>query len=304
MRALPSVGVLGLGAVGQAVTGALVASGLCGELLVTSRIRRQAEALAADLDDMRLALGSPARPRACRPQDLTACHALVVAVRARFTNRQGTSDMRMGGAAANAPLIREIGQSLVRGYPGTTVVVTNPVDLMTRLIAESAGHDRVYGIGPSLDAARYRLLLAEHWRVPAAEVHGHVIGEHGDAAVICTSTTTVAGGPMPGPVPLKTIRAALAQRPGRISAGIGRTRTGPAGAVITALRHVLGQADGVVELCRPWHGGVWLGVPVAFHSGAARLRLPALAPEESALLDTAAAKLAAAFTNLTNPELN
>mgnify|MGYP003948887359 CR=1 FL=1 len=64
---------------------------------------------------------------------------------------------------------------------------------------------RVYGIGSSTDSARYRLALAIHHRVPVAAVRGWVIGEHGDGAVICASTTTVNG--RAADVPLKYVRA-------------------------------------------------------------------------------------------------
>jgi L-lactate dehydrogenase len=298
MSTLPAIGVLGAGAVGQAVTGALVASRLCGDLLVASRTADQAAALAADLDDMRVALDSPARPRACRPRDLTACQAIVIAVRTHFTNHRST-DVRMGGAAANGPLLRRLAQQLLRGYEGAVLVMTNPVDLMARLVAETSGSRHVYGVGSSLDTARYRLLLAQHLRVPPATVAGHVIGEHGDAAVVCVASTTVAGGPLPGPVPLAEIRAALAGRPGSISAGIGRTRSGPAGAALAALQHLLGHADGVIELSRPWHDGVWLGLPLHVRSGRPEPALPILTPAEAAQLNAAAAKLADAYTHLT-----
>ncbi|GAB2872675.1 lactate/malate family dehydrogenase [Streptomyces mayteni] len=299
MTDLPAIGVLGAGAVGRAVAGALVASRSCGELLIASRTMDQAAALAMDLDDMRTALGSPARPRACRPDDLAICHALVVAVRARFTNHHRT-DVRLGGAVANGPLIRALGENFVAGFAGSVLVVTNPVDLMARLLAESSGHPRVYGIGSSLDTARYRLLLAERLGVAADQIVGHVIGEHGDAAVMCATTTMVTGAPLPTRLPLADIRAALVRRPGRIRAGIGRTRTGPAGAVLAALLHVLGQADGgVIELSRPWADGVWLGLPISFTKNEPTVRMPRLSAAEALQLDAAAAKLAAAYQPLT-----
>ncbi|TDC25410.1 lactate dehydrogenase [Streptomyces sp. 8K308] len=299
MTDLPAIGILGAGAVGQTVAGALVASRLCGELLVASRTMDQAIALAEDLDDMRVSLGSPARPRAAQRTDLGGCDALVVAVRARFSNHHQV-DVRMGGATANSALIRALGRDLVTGYAGSVLVVTNPVDLMARLLAETSGHRRVYGVGSSLDTARYRILLADRLGVPVGQVAGHVIGEHGDAAVVCATTTTVAGEPLPTPLSLAEIRAALVRRPGRIRAGIGRTRTGPAGAVLAALRHVLGQVDGgVLELSRPWHDGVWLGLPLTFRRGREPLvRLPALSAAEALQLDAAAAKLSAAYLSI------
>ncbi|GAA2610910.1 MULTISPECIES: hypothetical protein [Streptomyces] len=62
------------------------------------------------------------------------------------------------------------------------------------------------------------------------------------------------------------MRDELARRPGRISAGISRTRCGPAGAVVSPLRLALGAEGGVTELCAA-HAGDWCGVPVRFTGG-------------------------------------
>ncbi|MFI0192108.1 NAD(P)-binding domain-containing protein [Streptomyces sp. NPDC017082] len=291
--AVGAIGVIGAGAVGQTVAATLVASGLPGRLLVASRLLDQARALVADLDDMRQATGSPVYPEACQAAGLADCAAVVVAARAAFTNTQAT-DVRMGGAAANAPAVVTLATAL-RGYPGTVLVVTNPVDLMSRLFAEISGCRRVYGIGSNLDSARYRLTLGRLLDVPPAAVHGHVIGEHGDQAVVCASTTTVNGSP--APVPLAEVRAELRTRPGRISHGVGRTRSGPAGAVLSALRKVLALDDGTEELSAR-HGADWLGIPLQFTSGQPVACLPDLDADEQAQLSAASTKLRAAYQAL------
>ncbi|MBT2511326.1 NAD(P)-binding domain-containing protein [Streptomyces sp. ISL-98] len=288
-----AVGIVGTGAVGQAVATTLVASGICERLLVASRTREQAAALVADLDDMRQSTASPVQPEARRVADLIGCHAVVVAARAAFTNNCA-ADVRMGGVAANAPVIRALGTAL-RGYQGTVLVVTNPVDLMTRLFVETSGCPRVYGIGSNLDSARYRLTLARLLDAPATAVHGHVIGEHGDGAVVCASSTTVNG--TPAAVPLAEVRAELRTRPGRISAGVGRTRSGPAGAVLSTLRKALGLVDGTEELtCE--HRGDWLGIPLRFTAGRPVACLPALDADEDAQLAATATKLRGAYQAL------
>lgn len=291
--AVDAVGVIGAGAVGQTVAATLVASGLTGRLLVASRLLDQAAALAADLDDMRQATGSPVRPEACEVAGLADCAAVVVAARAAFTNTHA-ADVRMGGAAANAPVVQALATAL-HGYGGTVLVVTNPVDLMTRLFAETSGCPRVYGIGSNLDSARYRLTLARLLDVPADAVRGHVIGEHGDHAVVCASSTTVNG--RPATVPLAEVRTELRTRPGRISHGVGRTRSGPAGAVLSALRKTVGLADGTEELTAR-HGEDWLGIPLRFTAGRPVACLPGLDAEEDAQLSAAATKLRTAYQAL------
>ncbi|EGX54734.1 lactate dehydrogenase [Streptomyces zinciresistens K42] len=287
---LEAVGVIGAGAVGQAVSTALVASAPPGRLLIASRVLDQAVALAADLGDMRHATASPVHPEACDVEGLADCTAVVVAVRTAFTNTH-TADVRMAGAAANAPVIRALAACL-HGYQGTVLVVTNPVDLMPRLFAEASGCPRVYGIGSNLDSARFRLTLARLLNVPADAVQGHVIGEHGDGAVVCASSTTVNG--TPAQVPLAEVRAELRTRPGRISAGVGRTRSGPAGAVLSALRKALGLVDGTEELTAE-HRGDWLGIPLRFTSGRPVACLPALNADEDAQLAATLTKLRGAY---------
>ncbi|MEU9066337.1 NAD(P)-binding domain-containing protein [Streptomyces sp. NPDC048109] len=287
---MPSIGVIGAGAVGQAVGGALVASGLSRRLLVASRTVGQAEALADDLDDMRSTLGSPVRPCAAEVEDLRACAAVVVVVRARFANTR-SADVRMGGIQANTPVVRDLAVRLA-DYTGTVLVVTNPVDLMTRWFAEESRCPRVFGIGSSLDSARYRLTLGRLLGVPAAAVSGHVIGEHGDTSVVCASSTLVNDQPVP--VPIQQVRDELARRPGRINLGIGRTRFGPAGAVLSALRLALGVEDGTTELSAA-HAGDWCGIPVRFTGGDPVPSLPPLDSAEDRQLEVSRSKLRAAY---------
>ncbi|WP_234021256.1 lactate/malate family dehydrogenase [Streptomyces sp. Tu 6176] len=282
--------VVGAGAVGQAIGGALVTAGLADELLVASRTREQAAALADDLDDMRAALSSPTRPRPAAVEELQHCEAIVVAVRARFVNDR-SSDVRMGGARANAPAVRQLAAEL-RGYPGTVLMVTNPVDLLTRLLAEESGAARVFGIGSNLDSARYRLTVARLLDVPVDRVRGHVIGEHGDAAVVCASSTTVNGDR--AVVPLDAVRAELAGRPARINEAVGRTRYGPAGAVVATLRLALGAEDGTTELS-VLRGSDCFGIPLSFTGGQPLPSVPPLDPSEADGLQAARTKLHAAY---------
>lgn len=285
-----AVGIIGTGAVGQTVGGAIVTAGLCNQLLVTGRTVEQASALADDLADLRAAYRSPVRPSAATVARLRDCAAVVVAVRASFYNARAI-DVRMGGVQANTPIVRGLAERFA-GYPGTVLMVTNPVDLMTRLFAEASGCTRVFGIGSSLDTARYRLTLARLLDVPLRAVRGHVIGEHGDAAVVCASSTTVNGHPVP--VPLQEVRDELTARPGRISGGIGRTKHGPAGAVLSALRLALGTVDGFTQLSAPY-GECFLGLPLRFTSGEPLPCVPSLDACEARQLEAARIKLRDAF---------
>ncbi|MEU8623124.1 NAD(P)-binding domain-containing protein [Streptomyces sp. NPDC048623] len=288
------VGVVGAGAVGQSVGALLVHAGWCEQVLVASGSEVSARGLVTDLEDLAQVTGSPVRVTVAEVAAMEVCDAVVLAPRARFTNT-ATTDVRMAGLAANGAIVAALARELA-GYPGAVVMVTNPVDVLTRLFAEVSGCARVLGVGAATDTARYRLTLARILGVPADAVRGHVIGEHGDAAVICASTTTVHG--RPARVPVQRVRDELAARPRRINAGIGRTRSGPAGAVLTALTHALGVTDGITEVSTRQQGGVWLGMPVAYTAGAPTPCPPPLDPSETAQLAAAEEKLHTAYTQL------
>jgi L-lactate dehydrogenase len=104
---------------------------------------------------------------------------------------------RLDALGVTAGIARELGARL-RGARGVVVVVTNPVDVMTELVAEASGlpATRVLGTGTMLDTARLRHLLSERVGVDERSVHAHVLGEHGDSSVVAWSSAAIGGVPL------------------------------------------------------------------------------------------------------------
>ncbi|UQA95705.1 lactate/malate family dehydrogenase [Streptomyces halobius] len=291
-----TIGIIGAGAIGQTVAALLTHEPWCTQVLVTTRTTERARGLVTDLEDMRQVAASPARVQAATAADLFGSDALVICPRATFTNT-ANRDVRMAGLAANAPLIAGLARTLT-GYAGVAVMVTNPVDVLARLFARISGA-ATYGVGSATDTARYRLTLAGHYRVPVETVDGYVIGEHGDHAVICASSTTVAG--ETAPVPLDLVRTELTARPRRINQGIGRTRCGPAAAVPSALRHLTGYRDGT-DVLSVNREGVWIGIRLRIRSGQPTVHPLVLDERETAQFLAARTKLNAAYQQIQHHE--
>ncbi len=78
------------------------------------------------------------------------------------------------------------------------VVVSNPVDVLTRLNIEYLGWPakQVIGLGTVLDTTRFRSLIAAAKNLPATQVNAVILGEHGDTMTPIWSTATVAGMPL------------------------------------------------------------------------------------------------------------
>ena len=65
-----------------------------------------------------------------------------------------------------------------------SVLVLLSVDILTYVAWKISGlpHQRVIGSGTNLDTARFHFLISEKFNIAANNVHGWIIGEHGDAS--------------------------------------------------------------------------------------------------------------------------
>lgn len=145
-----TLGVIGAGRVGRAVTAAIVTTGLVSTILVHSRRRVESIALATDATDLSATQHSPIRIDVVdHPRELRDATLLIVCVRARFTNH---AQDRRGGLLPNAPLVADLAHQF-HGFPAPVVMVSNPVDVMSRVFAEHS-NTPVLGVGSNLDSAR------------------------------------------------------------------------------------------------------------------------------------------------------
>jgi len=91
------------------------------------------------------------------------------------------------------------------------MVVSNPVDILTRLAIDFLKYDpsKVIGLGTQLDTARFRSLIALETGLPPTQIKALILGEHGDSMVPVWSSATAGGIPL---VKLEGFTAAVQQR--------------------------------------------------------------------------------------------
>jgi L-lactate dehydrogenase len=184
-----SIGIVGVGWVGASVAISALHAGLANELLLSDVRADVAEGEAMDLGHG-ASFYPTATVRAASVEEMLGTDAVVIAA-----GRGGKSgESRLELLRDNAKTVRDIGTQL-RGYRGLVVVVTNPVDVLTYVVAESSGlpRERVIGTGTMLDTARLRQILGEELRLDPRSVHAQVVGEHGDSEVVLWSSAQVGG---------------------------------------------------------------------------------------------------------------
>ena len=122
----------------------------------------------------------------------------VVIVTAGFPRQPGMS--RDDLLAKNAGVIGEVAEGIKAHCPGAfVIVITNPLDVMVWVMQQRSGlpPERVVGMAGVLDSARFRLFLAQEFKVSVEDVTAFVLGGHGDTMVPLTRYSTVAGIPIP-----------------------------------------------------------------------------------------------------------
>lgn len=187
-----TIGILGTGWVGTSVAISVLHAGFASELLLADARAEVAEGEAMDLSHG-AAFYPTATVRAVTVDELGGADALVIA--AGRGGKPGESRLEL--LRDNAKLLREVGAQL-RAFRGLVVVVTNPVDVLTYVLAESSGlpPERVIGTGTMLDTARLRQAIGRELNVAPQSVHAHVVGEHGDSEVVLWSSAQVGGLPL------------------------------------------------------------------------------------------------------------
>ena len=183
--------IIGAGQVGSTFAYALQISGAAGEIVLVDLDRELAEAEALDMNHG-LFFTPPAQIRA---GDYDECaDADIVVITAGASQEEGQSRMEL--VDQNVTICRSIVDSISEyTTEAILLMVTNPVDVLTYAALKCSDYppERVIGAGTVLDTSRFRYLLSRNCRVDPHNVHGYVLGEHGDSEVIAWSIASIAG---------------------------------------------------------------------------------------------------------------
>lgn len=90
--------------------------------------------------------------------------------------------------SSTSPFERQLRVQCIVSKHGNDYHLTNSiiilVDILTYVAWKISGlpHERVIGSGTNLDTARFHFLISEKLNIAPNNVHGWIIGEHGDAS--------------------------------------------------------------------------------------------------------------------------
>lgn len=195
-RTIGRVAMIGLGAVGSTTVFALLHAKIAQEiLLVDDHNRLRAEGELLDLQHT-LPFSGPVQLRLATLAETRNCDLIIITAGAA----QSKTETRLDLMQRNVEIFKTFFPLLSNQNPNALFcIVTNPVDIMTRVALKLSGlpPEQVFGTGTILDTARFRQNLSGFLSVSTNNVHAYVIGEHGDSEVIVWSRVQI------GPFTLK-----------------------------------------------------------------------------------------------------
>jgi len=185
------IAIIGAGAVGASIAFALAIEQRCAELVLIDVNKDKAMGEVLDISHGLPFLGHM-NIYAGDYSDVKDSDLIIIT--AGIPRKPG--ETRLDLAKKNVALAHIITDSVMQYYnKGNILVVSNPCDIVTYMIAKWSGlpTNRVIGSGTTLDSARFRFLLSQKLNVDVRNVHGYILGEHGESQFPVWSQTHIAG---------------------------------------------------------------------------------------------------------------
>ena len=126
-------------------------------------------------------------------------------VTGKFTSRDELVEI-------NRKIVGGVTREIASRSPNAVLIcVSNPLDAMCHVMYEESKfpRERVVGMAGVLDTARYKTFIAEALGVSVDDIHGMVLGGHGDTMVPLPTHTSIGGIPLTELLPQDKIDAII-----------------------------------------------------------------------------------------------
>ena len=182
--------LVGTGFVGMSFAYSMVNQGGAEELVLIDVNHEKAVGEAMDLNH-----GIPFGPEKIEiwAGDYSDCKTADIVVVTAGVNQQ-PGETRLALVERNAKIMRDVIKNVMQsGFNGILLIASNPVDVLTYIAWQESGlpKHRVIGTGTTLDTARLRYQMGKYLDVDPRNVHGYIVGEHGDTETPLWSHTSV-----------------------------------------------------------------------------------------------------------------
>jgi len=186
------ISIIGAGNVGSLLAMRLAQDG-AGDIVLVDIVKGLAQGKVLDLEDARPIVKYHYNIQGT--EDIAKIEGSdIVVITAGLARKPGMSREEL--LSKNAQILKEVSRNIkTLAVNSIVIVVTNPLDLMTYFVLRSTGFkpNKVFGMGISLDAARFANLISKELNVPITDVEACVIGSHGEGMLPLPRFTNIKG---------------------------------------------------------------------------------------------------------------
>ena len=179
------VTIIGAGNVGSTCADVIATQAIASEVVLLDIKEGFAEGKALDMMQTSTTIGFGTKIIGTTGDYSKTSDSDVVVITSGIPRKPGMTREELIGI--NAGIVKTVSENVLKHSPNTIiVVVSNPMDTMTYLALKSTGltKNRVIGMGGALDSSRFKTYLSQALDRPANDIHGMVIGGHGDTTMI------------------------------------------------------------------------------------------------------------------------
>lgn len=192
---MKKISIIGAGSVGATTAFSLMEKGIAREIVINDLNMDKAMGEVLDLIHGS-SLCKPCRISVGAIED--TANSDIIIITAGVGQKPG--ETRLDLIDKNYKIFKSFVPKIAKLSPDAIIlVVSNPVDILTYITYKHSGFpkERVIGSGTVLDSARLRSFLGRYFELDSRDVHGYVLGEHGDSEFVSWSNVRV------GNIPLK-----------------------------------------------------------------------------------------------------
>jgi L-lactate dehydrogenase len=188
------IAVVGTGMVGSSFAYAAMIKGLAAELILVDASEEREAGEVMDLSHGLIG----AKTGNVRGGSFRDCgDADVVVITAGAAQAPGETRLHL--VDKNIKILKDILKKMGKFRSDTVIIiVSNPVDILTYVAKKhiKLPENQIFGSGTSLDTSRLRYNVSQMFNVNLHNVHGYVMGEHGDSEFVAWSTANISSTPM------------------------------------------------------------------------------------------------------------
>jgi malate dehydrogenase len=264
------ISIIGAGNVGSLTAMRIAQEGL-GDIALIDIVKGLAKGKALDLED--------ARPIIKYNYNIQGSDDInqikdsdIIVITAGLARKPGMSREEL--LNINSGILKGISLNIKKLTPDSIViVVTNPLDLMAYFVLKTSGlkPNRLLGMGPSLDSARFSNLISQELNIPFTDIEACVIGSHGEGMLPLPRFTYIKGVTLDELVDDKKIEALVAKTLNRGAEivsllGSGSAYFAPSAAITAVIKAIAKDEKRTLGICAYLNGeygikDICIGVP-------------------------------------------